>query len=399
MFHSSDNPVVRSSDRLPDSPEARRYNKTRRWLSIADFAVGFALLVVLVATRWTNVLRDWAYSGAGEYYTIALLFYVLMLMVIAKLLGLGFDYYGFRLEHRYQLSNQKFRSWLWDEAKGWLIGVAFGVAAAEFVYWTMRLDPQNWWIISWAVFVVFFVLFAQLAPVLLFPLFFKFKPLQNEGLKERLVRLGERAGTRIRGVYEWKLSEKSKKANAALTGLGKTRRVIIADTLLNNYSDDEIEAVLAHELGHHVHGHIAKSIIMQAAITFAGFWVAARVLSFAVKQRMMFGSDRISDFADLPLLALVSTVLSLLLMPALNAWSRHNERQADRYAFKSVASVGPFVSSMNKLAEQNLAERNPSRWVEFVFHSHPAISKRIAAAKAWERSNDTVGRSNDRRSE
>jgi STE24 endopeptidase len=362
-----------------DSPEARRYNSIRRWLGIADFAAGVLLLLLLLVTGWSGTLSAWAYLGAGEYYSIALFFYVLMLAIISKLLGIGFDFYSFRLEHQYQLSNQKFRSWLWDETKGWLVGFVMAVLAVEFVYAMMRIFPQKWWLVSWAAFVVVFVLLAQLAPVILMPIFFKFKPLQNESLKERLVRMSERAGTRIRGVYEWKLSEKSRKANAALTGLGKTRRIIIADTLLENYTDDEIEAVLAHELGHHVHGHIVKSIFVQAVITFVGFYVAARVLHWYCLLHGM----RPYEFADLPVLALVSAGLSFLLMPLLNAWSRHNEREADRYAFKSIASVAPFISSMDKLADQNLAERAPSPWVEFFFHSHPAISKRIAAARAW----------------
>jgi STE24 endopeptidase len=225
------------------------------------------------------------------------------------------------------------------------------------------------------------VLLAQLAPVVLFPIFYKFEPLENEELKHRLVVLSERAGTRVRGVYKWNLSEKSKKANAALTGLGATRRIILADTLLDNYSDDEIEAVLAHELGHHVRRHMLKSIFVQAGITLFGFWLANYVLSYAVERLDMF--DRISDFASLPLLVLVSTVLSFLLMPALNAYSRFNERQADRYCFQSVASVAPFISAMNKLADQNLAEKSPAHWVEWLFHSHPATGKRIAAAEAW----------------
>ena len=197
-----------------------------------------------------------------------------------------------------------------------------------------------------------------------------------------LVVLSERAGTRVRGVYRWKLSEKSKKANAALTGLGATRRIILADTLLDNYTQDEIEAVLAHELGHHVHRHILKSIFVQALITLFGFWVANWTLHYAIDQHLF---EEMSDFANLPLLALVSVVLSFVLMPALNAYSRFNERQADRYAFESIASVEPFISSMNKLAEQNLAERTPSKWVEWFFHSHPAISRRLTAAKEWGR--------------
>ena len=222
---------------------------------------------------------------------------------------------------------------------------------------------------------------AQIAPVVLFPIFYKFEPLQNEDLKARLVRLSERAGTRVRGVYKWKLSEKSNKANAALTGLGATRRIILADTLLDNYSPEEIEAVLAHELGHHVHRHILKSIGVQAIVTLGGFWAANFVLHIAVDRWHMF--ETLSDFANMPLLVLVATVLSLLLMPALNAYSRFNERQADRYAFRSIATVTPFISSMNKLASQNLAERTPSRLVEWLFHSHPAISRRVQAAEAW----------------
>ncbi len=366
-----------------DSAESRRYNRIKRWLGMADFAIGLGLLIVLVATGWTGTLRDLAYRGAAQHYNLAVFLYVSMLMLIGKVIGLPLDYYGFRLEHQFHLSNQKPRSWLWDECKSLLIGLVLAVIVVELIYLLLRHDPQYWWLIAWALFLGLIVLLAQLAPVVLFPIFYKFEPLENDELKRRLIVLGERAGTRVRGVYRWHLSEKSKKANAALTGLGATRRIILADTLLDNYSDDEIEAVLAHELGHHVHRHILKSILVQAGITFVGFWLANEVLRYAVDRLHWF--ETMSDFADFPLLILVSTVLSFLLMPALNAYSRFNERQADRYCFQSVASVEPFISSMTKLAEQNLAEKTPSRWVELLFHSHPAISKRIAAAEDWAR--------------
>ncbi len=364
-----------------DSPQTRRYNRIRRWLGIADFILGAVVLVVLLATGWSGTLRDIALGDAAQNYVLAVFLYVLMLMTITKLLGLGLDYYGFRLEHRFQLSNQRLRAWLWDEAKGFLVGLVLAAIVAELLYFIMRQAPQHWWLIAWAVFLGLFVLMAQLAPLILFPIFYKFEPLQNEELKARLVRLSERAGTKVRGVYQWKLSEKSKKANAALTGLGNTRRIILADTLLDNYSPDEIEAVLAHELGHHAHRHIMKSIAVQAGTTLLGFWAANWVLHYAVDRLHMF--ETLSDFANLPLLVLVTMLLSFLLLPALNAYSRFNERQADRYAFQSIARVGPFISSMNKLAEQNLAERAPSRWVEWFFHSHPAISKRVQAAETW----------------
>ena len=364
-----------------DSPEARRYNRIRRWIGIADFVFSLGLMVALLATGWSGTLRDIAYKATLQHYSLAVFLYVLMLMILAKVLGLGLDYYSFRLEHRYQLSNLRLRGWIWDEAKGFLVGVILAGIVAELLYFIMRQAPQHWWLIAWAAFLGLFVLLAQLAPVVLFPIFYKFAPLENEELKARLVRLGERAGTRVRGVYQWKLSEKSKKANAALTGLGNTRRIILADTLLANYSTDEIEAVLAHELGHHVHRHIFKSILVQAGITFVGFWAANWVLHYAVDRLHVF--ETLSDFANLPLLMLVGTVLSFLVLPLLNAYSRFNERQADRYAFRSIATIAPFISAMNKLAEQNLAERSPAKWVEWLFHSHPAISRRVAAAEAW----------------
>jgi len=368
----------------PDTVEARRYNQTKRWLGFADIATGFVFLISLLATGWSSRLRDLA-LGPGEHrnYYLAIALYVFSLLTIGKILSFGLEFYAFRLERRYHLSDQTARAWLWDETKTLLLSFVLATIVVEVVYWTIRFAPQSWWLIAWVIFLALFVLMAQIAPVVLFPVFYKFSPLDNDELKARLVKLGERAGTPIRGVYEWKLSEKTKKANAALTGLGATRRIILADTLLQNYSTDEIEAVLAHELGHHVHRHILKSIGVQAAVTFAGFWLASQVLQYAVDNARWF--EGLSDFATLPLLVLVFSALSVLLMPVLNAYSRFNERQADRYCFQSVRSVEPFVTAMNKLAAQNLAERQPSKWVERLFHSHPSISNRVASARAWTR--------------
>jgi STE24 endopeptidase len=373
--------TISGGNTQPDTPEVREYNRARRWLELGDLAVSFGFLIVLLATGWTKTLSGLATRMAPDRYWLDLFFYVMFLSVISKVLGFALDFYGFRLEHRFNLSNQRLFSWLKDEFKGWVLGLIMATVLSEIVYALIRTSPQYWWIIGWLIFMGLFVFFAQIAPVVLFPLFYKFAPLQNDELKARLMRLGERSGTRVRGVYEWKLSEKSKKANAALTGLGSTRRIILADTLLQNYSDDEIEAVLAHELGHHVHGHMVKMIVVQALVTLAGFWAANYVLRYAIDEQRMF--QHLADFANLPLLALVASGLSLLLMPALNAYSRFTERQADLYCWKCVSNVTPYITAMEKLARQNLSESHPSRLVELLFHSHPPISKRIAAAEAW----------------
>jgi STE24 endopeptidase len=367
-----------------DSPEVRRYNRIHRWLGMADAVIGFGLLVVLLVTGWTGKLRDWSYQGAGQHYFLAVFLYVLMFSLIAKALSSPFDVVGFRLEHQYHLSNQKLRSWLWDECKGWLLSLVLGTIMVELIYYIIRVAPQRWWVIAWAVFVGLFLLMAQLAPVVLMPIFYKFEPLANDELRDRLTRLGERAGTRVRGVYEWKLSEKTNKANAALTGMGSTRRIILSDTLLQSYSDDEIEAILAHELGHHVHKHILKGIFTQVAITFFGFWLINFFLRVVIAKDWFPVLDpRLYDFANLPLIVLIATVLGFLLMPALNAISRHHERQADRYAWENTPAITPFITSMQKLADQNLAEREPNKIIEWLFHSHPSIGKRVAAAEEW----------------
>jgi STE24 endopeptidase len=379
----SENPNAEHPGASPseDTPQARQYSRIRRWLSVSDTALGVVFLVVLLAAGFSRGLRDLSFQFARENYVLALFFYVLLLTLISKALSLPLDVYSFRLEHRFQLSNQSTKAWIIDEVKGWFVGLVIAALLTELVYWIIRSSLQHWWLIAWAAFTALFVVFAQLAPVVLFPIFYKFVPLNDQELRNRLVKLSERAGTRVRGVYEWKLSEKSKKANAALTGLGNTRRIILADTLLQNYSHDEIEAVLAHELGHHVHGHILKSILLQMAVTFAGFWAANEVLRYATYQAHMF--DLLSDFANLPLLALVSAALSLILLPAMNAYSRYNERQADRYCWKSVPSVEPFITAMDKLSVQNLSEKSPSRLIEVLFHSHPSVSRRIAAARRF----------------
>ena len=364
-----------------DSSDVRRYNRISRGVGIADAGLGLLLMAMLLVTGLSNTLRDVSFRFANENYALGLLIFVLFLSIIGKLLGVALDYYSFRLEHEYHLSNQRLRSWAWDQLKAFLVGLVIAILLSQLLYFAIRQWPQGWWIISWFFFLVLFVLFAQIAPVVLFPIFYTFKPLENDRLRDRLTLLSQRAGTRVRGVYEWMLSEKSKKANAALTGLGSTRRIILADTLLANYTDDEIEAVLAHELGHHVHKHIFKSIAVQALISFVGFWLLKLVVRYSYQQESWFSSQY--DFANLPLIVLVTSVLSLALMPLLNAFSRFNERQADRYAWQNISSVQPFVTAMNKLAEQNLAERNPPRWIELLFHSHPPVSRRISAAEAW----------------
>ena len=244
---------------LPADPaEASRYHRLLRYIGVADVLLGLALMAVLLAADWTSDIRNFAVRFAGDRHAAALFVYTTILLLLTKLLSLGPDYYSFLIEHRYHLSNQRLRGWAWDQCKEFALTFVFGQALVQMVYLLIRLQPQWWWVTCWILFMLLNVLLAQLAPVLLFPLFFRFRSLADEELTARLTRLSEKAGAKVRGVYEWNLSEKTKKANAALMGLGRTRRIVISDTLLATCNHDEIEAVLAHELGHQVYRHMLK---------------------------------------------------------------------------------------------------------------------------------------------
>lgn len=360
--------------------KAKQYHRARRWLAILSFALSLALLLALLFGGWSVVLRNaamlWSQSAWG-----GVLIYALLLGTIRKLLTLPTDFYsGYVLEHRYGLSNLKLRGWIQDELKAAAVGAALGLPAIELLYYALRRFPETWWLLCWFAFALFSILMVNLAPVLLFPLFFQFQPIADEDFRNRLLRLSERAGARVRDVLEWKLSAKSKKANAALLGLGNTRRIILADTLLEHYTPEEIEAILAHELAHHVSNHIWKGIGLQLALSLAALGLADQALR---RWGGHFGYQGLADFANFPLLLAVSLLLSFLVLPLVNGFSRHNERQADDFALRMIPDSGPFVSGMNKLAAQNLAERRPHPAIEFFFHSHPSIEKRIRRAERF----------------
>jgi STE24 endopeptidase len=358
-----------------------RYHRLRRRASIGSTALGIGFLIALVVTGASAALRAYAASMTGSSFVMTLVLYVLLVGLINEAISLPFAFYeGVTLERRYGLSTQTTTRWWVDHLKAGLVALVFALIAALIICSLVRWDPDRWWLLSAAVFTIILVGLVQLAPVLLLPLFYEFKPLDREALVRRLVALAERAGARVMGVFEWRLSDKTRKANAALAGIGQTRRIIISDTLLAEHSDDEIEVILAHELAHHVHRDIWKGIALETGLIAIGFYLSDVVLTrFATS----FGLTGKGDIAALPLLLLAAAAVSLALMPLANALSRAHERRADRYALEMTRNVPAFVSAMKRLGAQNLAEEHPSRLVQILFYTHPPISARIDAAQAW----------------
>jgi STE24 endopeptidase len=370
---------------VANEDKATRYHRLKRRAELLNTLVVGAFLLILLISGAGLYLREVAsFFGMNVLFfedaaTVAC--FAIIITFVLHLVEVPFAYYqGYVLEHRYELSNETRRQWVKDQFKGLALALVFSTAGASVVYWTIRVSPEWWWLIAATIFAAVMVGLVQLAPVLLLPLFYSFKPLDRPVLVERLTRLADRARTRIAGVYEWALSAHTKKANAALTGMGRTRRILLSDTLLADYSDDEIEVVLAHELSHHVHHDLWRGVALQTLFLFVGFFIASLALN-AFADRLRFRG--LDDPVGLVLLMLVGGICSFVFMPLANAMSRAHERRADRYALEVTRQPGAFISAMKRLAQQNLAEENPSRLVQWLLHSHPPNRERIEAARRW----------------
>jgi STE24 endopeptidase len=361
--------------------KATRYHRLGRLAGILSALWTAIILVALLLTGASHGLRESAESIVGANSTLIVALYVLVLSLVFDAATLPFSFYrGFLLERRYGLSTETMGHWVKDHAKGVLIGILFAELGAVFVYFALRNWPAAWWAVAGGGYSVVAIVLVNLAPVVLLPLFFTFKPLEKVTLRDRLTALASKAGTRIVGVYEWTLSDRTKKANAALTGMGHTRRILLSDTLLAEYSDDEIEVILAHELAHHVHKDIWTSVFFDMALTFVGFFAAHLALRQSVR---LFGLQGIADPAGIPILLLTAGAIGLSVRPMLNAVSRSHERRADSYALKLTENPSAFMTAMKRLGQQNLAEDSPSKLVQAFFHTHPPIKERLRAAQYW----------------
>jgi STE24 endopeptidase len=367
---------------MANEDKATRYHRLRRRASLAGTGLAAAWLVALLITGWSASLRDLAAGLAGQSFLPTVVCYVVIIAILTEVIQMPLAFYqGVVLERRYELSTQTSWRWCLDQVKATALGLLFGIVGAVIVWGLLRTTPEWWWLAAAVCFVLLVVVLAQLAPVALLPLFYTFTPLDRPALVQRLVALAERAGARVLGVFEWRLSDRTRKANAALAGIGRTRRILLSDTLLAVHSDDEIEVVLAHELAHHVYHDIWKSIALEALLMTAGFYVADRVLGRAVGY---FGIVAKQDVAALPVLVLAGGAVSLAMLPLVNALSRAHERRADRYALEMTGNAAAFSSAMKRLGAQNLAEEQPSRLVQILFHSHPPIADRLEAARVWQ---------------
>jgi STE24 endopeptidase len=367
---------------LEKQKQAKEYARIKRRLWLVDQIISFAYLGLWLFTGWAISLRNWL-TGFTTSEWLLLPAFLLVFGGIYSLLNLPLGYYsGFVLPHRFGQSNQSLKDWIIDQLKGMAIGLPIGLILLELLYLALRAAGDLWWLWAAGGLLVFNVLMVNLAPVLIMPLFNKFIPLGDEHseLATRLMALARKANTKVQGVFKFDMSKRTKAANAALTGLGNTRRIVLGDTLINEFSLDEIETVLAHELGHHVNRDIPLLIGFGTLTTALGLYLASLAMNLAVS---FFGFASVADVAALPALMLVLSIYGLLTMPLENGFSRWRENLADDYALASTGKNEAFATAFVRLANQNLGEIDPEKWVVWLFYSHPPLNERIAKARNW----------------
>jgi len=364
-----------------NTEQAALYQRIRRRLTLFHLVLTPSLLAVLIASGWTFGMRQnaIAFSGGSDWGIVAVYFFLFSLFFLIFDLPLSF-YSGFTLEHQFGLSNQTFGQWLLDLGKKTFLSFVLSLLLLEFLYLLIRHCPADWWLWAWAAYAFVSYVLGKVFPVVIVPLFYKYGRLEDKELEAKVLKLAARFEMPVGNVYSLNLSKTTKKANAAFMGIGKTKRVVLSDTLISHFTHAEVEVVVAHELGHYRHHDVWRLL---------GFGLAASLLAFAVG---FWGMNRltaslslgsVADVAGLPLLFLIFYAVNLVLMPLMNGYSRRRERAADLFALQALGTREVFIASMEKLAGQNLADPEPPAWYEWFFYDHPSIGKRVSMARKW----------------
>ena len=356
--------------------QAREYEAVHNRLFVVQTIVTLGLLLLFLFSGASALLADGlaVRFGADRWYLINAVYVAIVVFGFSACL-FPFSYYGGHvLEHHYGLSNDSFGGWLTDFFKSLLLDLILIVILFSVIYALLRWMPNWWWLFSTLFYILFSVAISTIYPIWIMPLFHQFEPIEEGELSQAIRALVEKAGIKISGVYKWGLESKTSTANAAFTGIGKTRRIILSDTLLSDYTQEEILAILAHEVGHCKNRDTTRLMLTGSILAFLGFFLAHLFLS---KGTALFGFEHIYDIGAAPLFMLALFIFSLVSMPFSNMHSRRREYAADAYAAQNIGSAEPLVSALEKLADQNLADREPAAWIEFFLHSHPSIGRRI----------------------
>ena len=358
--------------------KVKKYSTLKYALAIIDIIYLLILLFFFQGLGLSQTLAKGLAGSLNNYIIIPI--YIFIVYIAYYFLNFPLNFYqSFILERKFCLSNQKVMDWFKDEVKAWIISYVIALILIEAFYYILGRFAHTWWLVISLFWIFFSLILAKLVPVIIIPLFFKYKVISDNILRDRIINLAKKMGLSILDVFEIDFSKKTLKANAALAGWGKTRRVILADTLKDKYSYDEVEVVLAHEFAHYRLKHIFKIILVNSIAIMLSFYLIFKTSNYFLR---LFGFSSLLDIAALPTIIMYIVISGIILQPLQNYISRRLERNADIMAMEVTGLKVAFISMMEKLASQNLADRSPHPIIKFFFFDHPPIDERIALAKS-----------------
>lgn len=353
--------------------KAKEYNKTKDRYNIIQFVMKVVFLIVVFG--FSMEMKLYQLLNNIHNQEIKIIIYIFTGYLILSLYQTIFDYFlNYRLNRKFELSTQDERSWIIDQIKSFVLGLIVIYLAGRMYIYLVTAYPQFWWIYFSLLASIFTVILTFLLPVVLLPLFFRLESYPESDLKDRLMKLVKRAGVNIEDIYEINLSSKINASNAAVIGLGKTRKVILGDKLKERYSNEEIEAVLAHELGHQIHGDIFKNLLIQPFMLLFTAFLVAELWPLVGE---WYGYQRITAVYTLPLLLVLWSFLSWLISPLQLFLSRKNEKAADLYAIRLCKFPRALATALAKLADESLGRIKINLYKRIFKAAHPPIGERI----------------------
>lgn len=356
--------------------KARKYARIRYQLAIIEMVYTLFLLLILQMSGINVSLKTFCSNLAQpEAFRVAV--YSAALFTGYCILTFHIDFYrSFLLERKFGLSRQNIASWLLDYIKGNILGFMVFVILMECFFFFVRNFPHSWWWMSAAFWIFLTVVIARIFPVIVIPLFFKYKKIEDNGLRQAILALADKMKVKILDVFQIDYSKKTVKANAAFVGIGRSKRVLLTDTLLSGkFQQKEIEMILAHEFAHYRLKHILKMVAMSAFAISVIFYIFFQLDKHGIAA---------ADIANLGTWLFLFMLFEILTKPFVNWMHRNMERNADRAAIETVSDPGAFISMMEKLSEQNLSEKKPPLLAKIFFYDHPPIEERIELARRYD---------------
>lgn len=371
----------------PLSPERMAkliaYSRFTNLWRFASLLIGLLVPAILLFTGLSARFRDWAKAARRKFFVVWV--FLALLLIADYLLNFPFDFYrSFVVESDYGFMNQTFGQWLWDSVKTLLLTILLGVVPMWFFYWVIERF-RRWWLVFSIGTIPFLVFFIVIAPVVISPLFNKFEPLKDKQLESQILTLADKAGIQGSRVFQVDASKQSTKVNAYVTGLFGTKRIVLYDNLIRNFTPAEIEFVVGHEMGHYVKHHMWWGLALAIVLIFFSLWLTDKTIHPVIRKfQHRFKFDRLSDMASLPLVMIFVSVISFVIQPISNGFSRYIEHKADIYAMNVSGVPGDAAAiTFDKLSAINLSDPDPNPVIEFWFYDHPALNKRMAFVRSY----------------